>query len=106
VVPVASASDSEEEKPRRRYRRRRRADNPRNYSNEGYGGAAVTRTAATPAPKSEPANPVSEPAPAATSPDTPAVPTDDGGDKGKVTEGNRTVGKADTTAVPLSTPLV
>jgi penicillin-binding protein 1A len=93
VVPVASSSDSSEEEPRRRRRRRRRADNPRNYSNEGYGVPAAVK-AATPAPKSTSA-PEATPAAAEAEPEpeaAPAVPANDG-NTGEVTEGTRTVGK-------------
>jgi penicillin-binding protein 1A len=106
VVPVAS---SDEETPRRYRRRRRREENPRNYSNDGYGGTPATGGAATPAPKttSTPERTATPPAETNPEPETPAVlPASDGnpgnaGNDGEVTERPRTVDKAPPHTAPV-----
>ncbi|MES2460557.1 MAG: transglycosylase domain-containing protein, partial [Armatimonadota bacterium] len=96
VVPVASSSESGDGEPRRRRRRRRRADNPRTYSNEGYGVPAATNVS-TPAPKSTTAAPEQAPATVDVDPENavvvPVTPANDG-NTGEVTTGGRTVGNA------------
>jgi penicillin-binding protein 1A len=105
VVPVASSDDADGQPRRRRRRRHRAEDNPRTYSNEGYGGSPAVGIVATPDPK--PTGAVQEPAPSVSKPnpesaDIPAAPNSSG-DKGETAGDAGVLGRRTGGASPVMT---